>query len=154
MRLVQVMFFPVAMYKHESWTLEGWAPENWCFWIVVLEKTLESSLTERRSDSSILKEINSEYPLEGLMKLQDFGHLTQEPMHWKSPWCWERLTAKGEGGNRRWDGWRVSLTQWMYVNLSKLQETAENKGAWRATVYGVPKSRTQLSNRTATNVVC
>ena len=39
----------------------------------------------------------------------------EEPTHWKRPWCWERLKAGGEGDNRRWDGWMVSLTQWTWV---------------------------------------
>ena len=59
---------------------EGWAQKNWCFQIVVLEKTLESPWTARRSNQSILKEINSDYSLESLMwklKLQFFGHLMQ-----------------------------------------------------------------------------
>ena len=57
---------------------EGWAPKNWCFWTVVLEKTLESHWTAQRSNQSILKEINPEYSLEGLLlklKLQHIGHL-------------------------------------------------------------------------------
>ena len=57
---------------------ESWVPKNWCFWTVVLEKTLESPLDARRSNLSILKEISPEYTLEGLMlklKLQYFGHL-------------------------------------------------------------------------------
>ena len=55
--------------------------------------------------------------LEGLMlklKLQYFGHLMRELTHWKRPWCWERLRARG-GHDRRWDGWMVSRTQWTWV---------------------------------------
>ena len=53
---------------------------------------------------------------EGLkLKLQYFGHLMKEPTHWKRPWCWERLKAKGEGDDRGWDGWMASLTQWTWV---------------------------------------
>ena len=65
----------------QMWELdhtEGWAPKNWCFWTVVLEKTLESPLDRRRSNQSILKEISPEYLFEGLMlklKFQNFGHL-------------------------------------------------------------------------------
>ena len=63
----------------QRWELnrrENWVPKNWCFWAVVLEKTLESSWTARRSNQSILKEINLESSLEGLLlKLQYFGHL-------------------------------------------------------------------------------
>ena len=61
---------------------EGWAPKNWCFWIVVLEITLESHLDCKESNKSILKEINPEYSLEWLMlklKLQYFSHLMQRP---------------------------------------------------------------------------
>ena len=75
-------YFPVVMYIR-MWELdykESWAQKNWCFWIVVLEKTLNLRVpwTARRSNQSILKEINPEYSLEGLMlklKLQYFGHL-------------------------------------------------------------------------------
>ena len=96
---------------------ESWAPENWCFWTVLLEKTLKSLLA-RRSNQSILKEISLEYSLEGLMlqlKLQYFGHLMEELTHWKRSWCWERLKAGQEGNNRGWDGWMASLTQRTWV---------------------------------------
>ena len=78
---------------------EGWAPKSWCFQIVMLEKTLESPLDTRRSNQSILKEINPEYSLEG-------------------PWYWERLRARGEGGDRGWNGWMASLTQWTWFEQS------------------------------------
>ena len=96
---------------------DGWVPKNWCFQTVVLEKRVP--WTAQRSNQSILKEINPDYSLEGLMlKLQYSGHLMEEPTHWKKPWCWERLKAKGEGGNRGSDGWMVSLTQctWVWWN--------------------------------------
>ena len=68
---------------------DGWAPKNWYFWTVVLEKTVESPLDCKKS---ILKEINPKSSLEGLMlklKLQYFGHLMQSATHWKRPWCSE-----------------------------------------------------------------
>ena len=79
---------------------ESWAPKNWCFWTVVLKKTLESPLDCRRSNQSILKEISPEYSLEGLMlrlKLQYFGHLM-----WRTD-SWEKtlMLGKIEGGRRR-----------------------------------------------------
>ena len=91
--------------------IESWAPKNWCFWTVVLEKTLESPLD--------CKEIQPVHPkgnqiwilLEGLMlklKLQYFGRL-------KRPWCWERLKVGREGDYKGWDGWTASLTQWTWV---------------------------------------
>ena len=72
--------------------------------------------TTRRSEQSILKEINPAYSLEGLMlKLQSLSTWCEEPTHWKRPWCWERLKAGGEGGNRGWDGWMALPTQWTWV---------------------------------------
>jgi len=88
----------------QMWELdpkEDWVLKNWCFRTVVLEKTLESLLEERRSNESILKEINPEYSLEGLM-LQSWSWSSrswswssntlatwfEEPTHWKRPWCY------------------------------------------------------------------
>ena len=94
---------------------ESWVPKNWCFWTVVLEKTLET-WTSRRSNQSILKEISPEYSLERLMlKLQYFGHLMGRTDSFERPWCWERLQAGGEGDNRGQDGWMASPTQWTWV---------------------------------------
>ena len=91
---------------------EGWALKNWCFWIVV-------PWTTRRSNQSILKEINPGYSSEGLMlklKLQIFGHLMRKADSLeKTLWCWERLKAEGEGDDRWWDGWMASPTQWTRV---------------------------------------
>ena len=100
---------------------ESWVLKNWCFWTVVLKKTLENPLdSSRRSNQSILKEISPEYSLEGLilkLKLQYFGHLVWNLTHWKRPWCWKRLKAEGEGDNREWDCWMASLTQctWVWI---------------------------------------
>ena len=121
------MIFPVVMYG--MWELdykEIWAPKNWCFWTVLLEKTLESPLDG--------KEIKPVTP-KGNKSCICFGRTDAEaetlilwPPHeknwliWKRPWCWERLKAGGEGDDRRWDGWMVSLTQWTWV--------WENSGSW------------------------
>ena len=81
---------------------ESWMLKNWCFWTVVLEKTLESPLTARRSNQSILKEISPGCSLEGLMvklKLQSFGHLTQRTDSLEET----PMLGKIEGGRRR--GW-------------------------------------------------
>ena len=99
---------------------ESWVPKNWCFWTVVLEKTLESPLHSSRSNQSILKEISPEYSLEGLMlklKLQYFGHLMRRTDSLEKSCCWERLKA-GEGNDRGWDGWMASLTQWTWIWIS------------------------------------
>ena len=75
----------------------------------------------RRSNQSILKEINPEYSLEGLMlklKLQYFGHQSWEELtHGKRPWCWESLTVL-ERNDRGWDGWMASLTRWTWIWVS------------------------------------
>ena len=101
--LVKAMVFPVVMYGCERWTIkkaEGWridAFELWCW-----RRLLRVPWTARRSNQSILKEINPEYSLEGLLlklKLQYFGHLMWRTQ-WKRPWCWERLKAGGEGNDR------------------------------------------------------
>ena len=77
------------------------------------EKSWESLCIAGRSNQSVLKEINPEYILEGLMlKFQYFGHLCEELTQWKRPWCWQRLKAGGEGGRRGWNDWIASLTQW------------------------------------------
>ena len=88
---------------------EGWAPNNWCFQTVVLEKTPESL---------ILKEINSEYSLEGLMlklQFQYFGHLIQRANSLEKTLMVGKTEGRRRRGNRRWDGWMASLTQWMWV---------------------------------------
>ena len=105
---------------------ESWAPKNSCFWTVVLEKTLERiPWTAKTSNQSILKEISSEYSLEGLMlklKLQYCGHLMQRTDSWKRSWFGERLKAGGEGDNRGWDGWMALPIQWTWIWV--------NSGSW------------------------
>ena len=96
---------------------EHWVLKNWCFRIMVLEKTLESPLICKEI-KPILKEINPEYSLEGLMlklKLQYFGHPMQRTDSLEKTWCWERLKAGGEGDDRGWDGWIALPTQWTWV---------------------------------------
>ena len=126
---------------------ESWAPKNWCFWTVMLEKTLRVPWTARRSNQSILKEISPEYLLEGL-KLKWSSHTLaiwwKELTHWKRPWWWEKLKAGGEGDDRGWDGWMASLTRWTWVWGCY--------GSWwwtgRPGVHGVTKSWTRLSDWT------
>ena len=117
--LVKAMVFPVVMYGCESWTIkkaERWridAFELWCW-----RRLLRVLWTARRSNQSILKELSSEYSLEGLMlklKLQYLGHWCKELTHLKRPWCWDRLKAGGKRDDRGWDGWMASLTQWTWV---------------------------------------
>ena len=98
---------------------ESWMPKNWCFWTVVLEKTLESPLD--------CKEIQPVHP-KGNQSWIFIGRTeveAQTPILWppdatswltgKRSWCWERLKAEGEGADRGWDGWMASPTQWAWV---------------------------------------
>ena len=131
-----------------------WAPKNWCFWIVVLEKTLDSPWTAKRSNQSILKEINLEYSLKGLLlklKVQNFDHLMKDVTPWKRPCCWEGLKTK-QGGGRRWNGYLSSPIQrtWIWATLAH----SEDIEAWCTTVHRVPKSQTQLSDQTTPPKTC
>ena len=98
---------------------ESWALKNWWFWTVMLEMTFESPLDCKEIQPVHPKGNRLEYSLEGLilkLKLPYFGHLMWEKLtQWKRPWCWERLKVGGEGDDRGWDGWMVSLTQWTCV---------------------------------------
>ena len=94
---------------------ESWASKNWCFWTEVLEKILESPLDCRETKPVTLKGNLPEYYWKGWCwstnNLTTWCRLT----HWIQSWCWERLRAGGEGGNRGCDDWMASLTQWMWV---------------------------------------
>ena len=100
---------------------ESWVPKNWCFWTVVLEKTLESlglqgEPTRPSWGKSVLSVQSS--VLEGLMlklKLQYFGHLMRRADSLEKTLMWERLRTGGEGDDGRWDGWMASLSRWTWV---------------------------------------
>ena len=127
---------------------EGWAPDNWCFWTVVLEKTLESlPWTARRSNQSILKDISPGCSLEGLMlKLQFFGHLMWRADSLEKTLMLGKIERRGEGDNRGWDCWMASLTQWTWVWVKS--GSWMDREAWRAAIHGVAKSRSRLSDWT------
>ena len=135
--LVKATFFLVVMYECESWTIKIAehqrmdAFELWCW-----RRLLRVPWTARRSNQSILKDISSEYSLEGQvlkLKLQTLATWCKEMTNWKRSWCWERLRAREEGGERGWDGWMASLTQGtrVWANSVKDRET------WLAAVHGV-----------------
>ena len=112
-RLVKAMVFPVVMWELNC--EEGWAPKNWCFWTVVLEKTLESPLESWESSfwrRSALGFFWKEWCYS--WSSSTLATSCEELTHWKRPWCWERLRT-GEGDDRGWDGWMASLTRWTWV---------------------------------------
>ena len=131
---------------------EGQVLKNWCFLIVVLEKTLESPLDCMEIKPVILKEINLEYSLEGLMlKLQYFGHLMQRANSLEKT----LMLGKIEGRRRsRWQRmrWLGDITDSMDMSLSKLWDIVKDREAWYTVVHGVPRSWTWLSDWTTTMV--
>ena len=137
-----------------TWELdykESWALKNWCFWTVVLEKTLEGPLD--------CKEIQPVHPKGNLgvhwkdwcwsLNSNTLATWCEELSHLKRPWCWERLRAGGERDDRGWDGWMDGLNG---HGLGGLQELVMDREAWRAVVHGVTKSWTWLSDWTELNI--
>ena len=106
-------FFSSPVWIWELDQKEGWALKNWCFWTVVLAKTLESPL-DYKEIKSIIPKGNQTWIFNGRTDAKAEGPILWPPDE-KRLWRWERLKAGGEGGNRGWDGWVASSTQWTWV---------------------------------------
>ena len=118
---------------------EGWAPKNWWFWTVVLEKALETPLDCKEIKPVNPKE-NQSWIFTGRTDAEAEApilsvHYVKNRLIGKKPWCWERLRAGGERGDKEWDGWIASLIQWAWV-------WASSKRQWRTGKPGFPAVHT------------
>ena len=146
--LVKAMVFPVVMYGWESWTIKKAecrridAFELWCW-----RRLLTVPGTARRSNQSILKEINPGCSLEGLklkLKLQYFGRLMERVDSFENTLMLGKIEGRRRRGRQRMR-WLDGITDSMDMSLGKLQELVTDRKACRVTVHRVTKSRTRLS---------
>ena len=144
--IVKAMVFPVAVMCGCELDKQGWAPKNWCFQLWCWRRLLRVPWTARRSNQSILKEINPDYSFEGLLlklKLQYFGHLMWRANSLEKTLILGKIKGRKRRGQQR-IRWLDGITDLMDMNLSKFQELVKDREAWHTVVHGVAKSWIQL----------
>ena len=146
--LVKAMVFPVVMYGCESWTIKKAAHrridafELWCW-----RRLLRVPWAASRSNQSILKQIDPDYLLEGLMlklKLEYFGHLMQRAESQEKTLMLGKIEGRRRRGPQR-AKWLDGIPDLIHMSFSKLWEVVRNREVWHSIVHGVTKNWTQLS---------